>query len=100
VSALNVFLVGAWSLLVERKFVDDFFLFRKAFRWPVPNADKLRRSIRLAHGGSLLCHLLLGWSIGFGTWASFVLPAMIIAAGCGSLLFWVQHNFEHTYYAP
>lgn len=100
ISAHNVFLIGAWSLMVERKFVRDFFLFRKAFRWPVPHEAKLRHSIWLAHGGSLALHLLLGWSIGFGTWSGFVLPAAFIAAGGGSLLFWVQHNFEHTYHAP
>lgn len=100
ISVRNIFLVGAWSLLVQRKFVHDFFLFRKAFRWPVPNERKLRRSILVANGGSLTLHLLLGWAIGYGNWFSFVLPAAIIAAGFGSLLFWVQHNFEHTYHAP
>lgn len=100
VSPLNVFLVGAWSLMVERKFVNDFFLFRKAFRWAVPQEAALRRSIVVAHAGSLLCHLLLGWAIGYGLWFSFVLPAALLAAGSGSLLFWVQHNFEQTYHAP
>jgi len=32
-------------------------------------------------------------------WAGLVLPAYFCAAGLGSLLFWVQHNFEHTYHA-
>lgn len=100
ISPHNIFLIGAWSLLVERKFLHDFFMFRKAFRWPVANERKLRRSLLLANGGSLVMHLLLAWAIGFGNWLSFVLPASFIAAGCGSLLFWVQHNFEHTYHAP
>lgn len=98
ISARNIFLVGAYNLMVERKFVKDFFMFRKAFRWPIPNEQKLRRSIYVANGCSLLFHVLLGSLIGWSNWFSFLLPASIIGAGFGSLLFWIQHNFEDTYH--
>lgn len=98
VTPLNVFLIGAWSLLVERKFTRDFFLFRKSFHWPVPNERKLRRSIWFAHAGSLAVHGTLLFTLGWWHYLSFVVPASFIAAGCGSLLFWVQHNFEDTYF--
>lgn len=98
ISALNIFLIGAYSLMVERKFVNDFFLFRKAFRWPIPNARKLRRSIWSANLGSLTLHVVLAALIGWVNWLCVVLPAAFIGAGLGSLLFWVQHNFEDTYF--
>lgn len=100
ISAPGIFCIGAFSLLVERKFSGDFFMFRKAFRWPVPNATKLRRSIWGANLGSLATHLALLLAIGWYNYLTFVVPASFIAAGCGSLLFWVQHNFEDTYYDP
>lgn len=98
ISAPGIFCIGAWSLLVQRKYTQDFFMFRKAFRWPVPHELKLRRSIWGANLGSLATHLALLFAIGWQNYLSFMVPASFIAAGCGSLLFWVQHNFEHTYY--
>lgn len=100
ITPFNIFCIGAWSLLVERKFTRDFFLFRKAFRWPVPNESTLRRSIWFAHLGSLAMHGALVVALGWMHYLSFIVPASFIAAGFGSLLFWVQHNFEDTYFAP
>ncbi|HEY0961103.1 MAG TPA: fatty acid desaturase [Pseudomonadales bacterium] len=98
ITPFNIFCIGAWSLLVERKFTRDFFLFRKAFRWPVPNERKLRRSIWFAHAGSIAAHGTLLFALGWVHYLSFIVPASFLAAGCGSLLFWVQHNFEDTYF--
>lgn len=100
VSARNIFLIGAWSLLAERKFTKDFFMFRPAFRWPVPQERALRRSIVVANLSSLLVHGLICWWIGWLAYLTFMLPASFLAAGGGSLLFWIQHNFDTTYYAP
>ncbi len=99
ISALNIFLIGAWSLLVERKFLRDFFMFREKFRWKIPREAMLRRSLYIAHAGSLLCHGLILSGIGWQNGLLLVLPASIVAAGFGSLLFWVQHNFEGGYHA-
>ncbi|MES2603993.1 MAG: fatty acid desaturase [Pseudomonadota bacterium] len=100
ISVRNIFAIGAWSLLAERKFSKDFFMFRKAFRWPVPQERALRRSIVIANVSSLLVHGAILWWIGWVAYLTFMLPASFIGAGCGSLLFWIQHNFEETYYAP
>ena len=99
ITPLNVFLIGAKSLMWDRKFVKDFFMFRDSFIWPIPNESTLRNSIYIAHAGSLIMHLSIIALTGFWSWLLFIVPAAFIAAGLGSLLFWVQHNFEDSYQA-
>jgi omega-6 fatty acid desaturase (delta-12 desaturase) len=41
---------------------------------------------------------LLGFFIGFGTVAMIYLPVIVVAGSVGTWLFYVQHQFEHTYW--
>lgn len=99
VSPRNVFLIGAYSLLVERRFAKGFFPFRERFVDPVHNAAQMRRGIAMTLPLHLGLQLLVGWALGWWVSALVWLPAAVIAAGTGGLLFWVQHNFEQGYYA-
>lgn len=40
----------------------------------------------------------LGWWLGFGKLLLIVLPVLYIAGGAGIWLFYIQHQFEHTYW--
>ncbi len=50
----------------------------------------------LAIGGLLFCG---GWFLGFGRFSALWLPVMAVAATVGVWMFFVQHQFETTYWA-
>jgi omega-6 fatty acid desaturase (delta-12 desaturase) len=100
ISPLSIFGMGPLSLMVFRKRVKGFFFFKPAYVWPVPGLPALVKSVRLTNAGHALFHLALLAYLGPWVWLALVLPAMLVACGIGGLLFWVQHNFEHTYFAP
>jgi acyl-lipid omega-6 desaturase (Delta-12 desaturase) len=43
---------------------------------------------------------MLMWTIGVGTFLLIQLPIALVAASIGVWLFYVQHQFEHTYWEP
>jgi omega-6 fatty acid desaturase (delta-12 desaturase) len=47
-----------------------------------------------------LCVGLLIWALGVGPYLLIHLSTMLIAASIGVWLFYVQHQFEHTYWSP
>ncbi|MCH2156606.1 MAG: fatty acid desaturase [Opitutales bacterium] len=99
VSSMGVFFAGAWSLLVARKSVNEFFMFRQAYLEDAKNAAKLRRGIWVTHIGAIVVHISLFLMLGWQKYAFVLVPAYLLAGGFGSLLFWIQHNFEDSYFA-
>lgn len=99
IGVMSVFVLGALSLAIQRKHHSFFFQFRPNFRWEVPNREQLIRSVRVTNLLHAAFHGLLIALLGPWAWTMLVLPAYFCASGLGSLLFWVQHNFEHTYHA-
>lgn len=99
ISARNVFVLGAYSLLVERKRLKGFFPFRKKFRWPVPNRDAIANDLRTTIVVHVALQAVFFAAFGWLTWLTVLLPAIFLAAGVGAWLFWVQHNFPRTYHA-
>ena len=97
-SARNVFLISAYALLIERRVPRGFFPFSEAFGDRLHNRAKMLWGIALTLPLHLLWHALIIWTLGWWVSALVVAPGMVVAAGVGGLLFWVQHNFEHTYY--
>jgi omega-6 fatty acid desaturase (delta-12 desaturase) len=99
ITAVNIFILGAAGLLIERKRLIGFFPFRPKFQWPVPNrltiASNLRTTIVIHAVLQLALFVVYGWV----TWLTVLLPALFFAAGVGGWLFWVQHNFPRTYHA-
>lgn len=94
----NVFIIGAHSLLIQRKRVVGFFPFRKNFTDRAPDRRATRNSIIATCLASITLQASVALVAGWWVWAMVLFPAMFMAAGAGSLLFWVQHNFEHTYH--
>lgn len=94
---LNIFLIGAHSFLIERKQAKGFFPFRPSFTDRVAKPERIKRHIVWTIVGVLLLQATLFLGLGWMAWGVYVLSA-IIGAGIGGSLFWVQHNFEHTYY--
>ena len=99
INSPNVFLLGAFSLLVQRKWNTGFFQFRPGFRWSFPNKEQVIRGLWATLAGHAAWHAALIALLGLTTWATVMLPSCIVAAGFGSWLFWVQHNFERTFHA-
>jgi omega-6 fatty acid desaturase (delta-12 desaturase) len=96
----NVFFLGTLSLVVERKRHHAFFMFRPKFQGPVPDRDALVRSVWTTNLGHVVYHAAMIAALGWANWAFVLVPGMLAGAGVGALMFWVQHNFEHTYHAP
>lgn len=98
ITAVNIFILGAAGLLIERKRLIGFFPFRPKFRWPVPN----RRSVAHNLHTTIVVHAVLQLTLvsvyGWITWLTVLLPALFLAAGIGGWLFWIQHNFPRTYH--
>lgn len=99
VSIIGVFFAGAWSLLVQRKSVKEFFLFREAADQNVKDAARMKRSLWMTHSGAVLVQLILFSILGWQKYFLIMIPAYVLAGGLGSLLFWIQHNFEDSYFA-
>ncbi|MEO7712545.1 MAG: fatty acid desaturase [Gemmatimonadaceae bacterium] len=59
-----------------------------------------RRSIVLTNLALLTAGASLAYAIGFGALIRVQLPITMIASTIGMWLFYVQHQFEHTYWAP
>lgn len=99
ITPVNVFLFGAVSLLITRKRLIGFFPFRPKFRWPVPNRRTIARNLHATIAIHIVCQLTFLVVYGWVSWLIVFLPAMLVAAGVGSWLFWIQHNFPRTYHA-
>lgn len=99
-----------WKRLVYRVFRNPFFLFGIApsvefvvlQRFPI-NAQAQWRNGERASVGFLNLALLVIWTVetliwGFGTVVMLNLPIIVMAATAGTWLFYVQHQFERTYW--
>ncbi len=59
-----------------------------------------RFSVHLTNLAILATGLTLSWAIGFRAYLLVQLPIMFAAATIGVWLFYIQHQFEDTYWAP
>lgn len=95
----TVLLLGAIAVLILRKTTDDFFMFRESFPHRVADPDGIRRSVRLGVAAHLGLHAVLAWLVGPLVWLPTALLGWGLAGMVGALLFWIQHNVEHTWHA-
>lgn len=95
----TVALFGVFSLLVKRRRLAGFFFLRPGFPGRPGDLKRLARGLHLSNLGHLAVHALYVATLGVRVWGSIVLPATLLGACGGALLFWVQHNFEHTHHA-
>ena len=99
-----------WKRLVYRAFRNPIFLFGIAptinfvilSRFPSGNDENWKSSEKASIWWTDLAIAIwfvgFGLLIGFGTLTAIYLPTMIIAASAGVWLFYVQHQFERTYW--
>jgi acyl-lipid omega-6 desaturase (Delta-12 desaturase) len=88
---LFMFLIGP-SLL---------FILRQRFTYHVPRTwHRERKSVHITNLGIVVILGLAWCTIGLPIFFSVHLPVVILGAAIGSWLFFVQHQFEHTYWEP
>ena len=97
----------AWKKLIYRIYRSPIVLFGAAptilfliaQRIPVPSAGKREKwSVHFTNLALLALFLIIGYFIGFGAVLAIQLPVMIIGATIGVWLFYIQHQFEDTYW--
>jgi acyl-lipid omega-6 desaturase (Delta-12 desaturase) len=77
------------------------FILRQRFTYGIPRTwRRERRSVHLTNAGILVTLCVAAITIGIQAFLLVHLPIIILAAGFGSWLFFVQHQFEETYWRP
>jgi omega-6 fatty acid desaturase (delta-12 desaturase) len=75
------------------------FLVKHRFPWNIPSHWK--REWRSVHLTNLMLALIISvmiFTMGLTSFLMIFLPVMLIASSCGAWLFYVQHQFEDTYW--
>ncbi len=78
------------------------FLFVVLNRFPLPESKSWKRELASVHWTNLAIAagiISLGFVIGLKSFLLIQLPIVVLAATVGTWLFFVQHQFEDTYYA-
>lgn len=99
IKPFTTFFGTAYSIIWAQRRFGGFIFSRPTFRWPIPDKPALLRSVLLGNAGFLAWLVLLGAWLGPWKILTLFLPALVIGAGIGGLMFWTQHNFERTYQA-
>ena len=84
---LLMFTIGAWLM---------FIVIHRFYRRT--SGKRERFSVHLTNLALLNIVLLLSWLIGFKNFLLVELPILAVATSAGVWLFYVQHNFEGTYW--
>lgn len=84
-------LIGPWVLLfyVNRHWTD-----------PKQYSPRDKRNVVISNITMAVTFVGLSWLIGPVAFLKIALPVLYIAAGAGIWLFYIQHQFEHTYWKP
>lgn len=98
ISLPTVMVIGTWSLLGKRKRLKGFFPFRPGFPNRVANRAAQHRGLFLTVIPYAVLQLSLVAALGLGGWG-IMMAGCLLGAGCGALLFWIQHNFEPGFHA-
>ena len=76
-----------------------FFLFLYIMRRSAPESKKAeRRSVYLTNFVILVIIAAMGWLIGYKTFFQIQLPVLFTAGMIGIWLFYIQHQYENTYW--
>lgn len=75
------------------------FIFLVRHRFVTPGAGRRERfSVHMTNLALLALGLVLGWAIGFRAFVLIHLPVLLLSSTAGVWLFYVQHQFEDTYW--
>lgn len=77
-----------------------FFVINRHWADPVQYSARDKRNVWLTNLTIAVTFGGLGWLIGYGALLKIALPVLYLAAGAGIWLFYIQHQFEHTYWKP
>ncbi len=99
ISVKNVMLYGMYSMLLRRRRPAGYFTFRKAWRHGVPNRRKLIVDVWRTNLLFLSVNAASAYALGGVRWLLAFPLAYALAAAVGGFVFFVHHNFEHTYFA-
>ncbi len=77
----------------------SFYVFAISHRFWTPSAGKRERaSVTYTNLALVLVTILLVWLVGWQAFLAVQLPLLVLASSGGVWLFYVQHNFEGTYW--
>ncbi|MGD8320133.1 MAG: fatty acid desaturase [Gemmatimonadota bacterium] len=75
------------------------FLVKHRYPWDIPRDwTQAWRSVWLTNLGIALIVALMAWTIGLQRFLLVQVPVTLLACSLGVWLFYVQHQFEHTYW--
>jgi len=76
-----------------------YFVVLRRFTYDLPRSWKRERaSVHCTNLAILVCVLGIGWFVGFRQFLLVHVPVTVLASSLGVWLFYVQHNFEETYW--
>ncbi len=84
-------LIGPWVLL---------FYINRHWGDPKQYSPRDKRNVIISNITMALTFVGISWLIGPISFLKIALPVLYIAAGAGIWLFYIQHQFEHTYWKP
>lgn len=93
---LSVFLFGAWVMVIGYKSPKRLSL--EPFQRRAHDRSAILWGIAATVMAQLIWQVAAWWLLGWWTSVMVIWPALFLGGGSGSLLFWVQYNFEHTYH--
>ncbi|MCB9358218.1 MAG: fatty acid desaturase [Calditrichaeota bacterium] len=77
-----------------------FFYINRHWTDPVQYSQRDKRNVLITNLTIAASFALVGFGIGWIALLKIVAPVLYIAAGAGIWLFYIQHQFEHTYWKP
>jgi omega-6 fatty acid desaturase (delta-12 desaturase) len=77
-----------------------FFYINRVCSDPPQYSHRDKRNIRITNLTILASLTGIGFLIGFGALLMIALPVLFLASTAGIWLFYIQHQFEHTYWKP
>lgn len=99
ISFPRVLIYGIVGIIAFKRSARGYLPFNPRYRGEVRERTSFLRNLRFTNLAFALWQLTLLLAVSPTRWLAIVLPAHVIAAATGGLLFWLQHNFEHTYWA-
>jgi omega-6 fatty acid desaturase (delta-12 desaturase) len=76
----------------------SFYLFIIVHRFPMSKGRRERFSVHFTNLALLAMFLVTGWAIGFKAVLLVQLPLMMLSSVVGVWMFYIQHQFEDTYW--
>ncbi len=77
-----------------------FFKINRLVSDPQQYSNRDKRNVYYTNASIIATFALFSWWIGFVPFMKIFLPVLFISSSAGIWLFYIQHQFEHTYWKP